>query len=157
MQNQIPLMLNALEQIAPTYKWEHIGTGGGCTAIYGELKNAPKPYTRTILITDGHAEAPQNFGEDATAIYYECEEQVEYRFGKAWTDVQPFFNLLTELAEDIQQWDNEPTPLDKLINNLTEWAEEIGKNKLALMPYVQQAFAEDLRTAIELLETHARG
>ena len=105
-------MLNALEQIAPTYKWEHINTGGNCTAIYGELKNATKTNTRTILITDGQAEAPQHFGEDATAIYYENEEQVEYRANKEWTDIQPFFALLNELAEDIQQWDNEPTPLD---------------------------------------------
>ena len=155
MTAQIDHMINALEHIAPEFRWAHIGTGGGCTAIYGELKNSPKNYGRSILITDGQACAPQDFADDATAIYYENEEQVEYRASKEWTDIQPFFELLTELARDVKEWKNETAPIEQVANRLNELATKLDTDDVVLHANQREQLIDDLKTAVRLLKTHA--
>ena len=146
-------LVSALENILPHYGWEDISTGGGCTAIFGLH---PKTH-RAIMITDGQANSPESFTEDAIAIYWENENMEEGWKAKPWTEPQPFFKLLSELSTDVQTWNEERTPTEELIDRLSEWADDIENEETGRLGiYTRKKFADDLRTAISLINTHTK-
>jgi hypothetical protein len=153
MRNQQELMIDALSKLAPSFKWEHIETGGGCTALLGQSQHHKD---RAIMITDGSAEAPEFFGDVATAIYWENHRGNVYRMAKPWTDVKPFWEMIIEMARDIAAWAEEETPLESLICRLAEWAGDLENGAITYLAGASRAsFIEDLKTATHLLRTHA--
>lgn len=151
MKNPTDTILEALTQIAPTYKWEEISTGGGCTAIWGENPTNKK----VVMITDLGAQSPESFIDDAMAIYYTDNSREEGWKTKPWTDEKPFFELIGELANDLNEWENEETEIEKLNYRLGEFAEELEANQWRLSEFSKLQLIDDLRTAVQLLTTHA--
>jgi hypothetical protein len=145
-------LVKALKEIAPAIYWEDISTGGGCTCIWGHFKNKK---ARVIMITDGDAHSPENFAEESVAIYWENHEMNEH-WSKAWTEPKPFFELLTELKNDLYEWENEETELEKLMYRLGELATELEMDDIVLHPPAREQLIDDLKTAVELLNTHAK-
>ena len=152
MKNNNDHLIKALEEITPVITWEDISTGGGCTCIFGQFKNQKH---RVIMITDGDAHSPESFTEEACAIYWENHEMNEHWNAKAWTEPKPFYELLIELRNDLNEWQNEETELDKMTYRLTEFAEDLERNQLHLSVYAKVQLIEDLRNAVQLLKTHA--
>jgi hypothetical protein len=147
-------MLHALSIKVPEFVWERISTGGGCTAIWG---SDTKGRDRAIMITDGDASEPAGFASPACAIYYEDHERNEMRASKEYTMIGHFWELLDWLVVDVQTWNEEKTPTDRLIDRLTLWAHNIENNAITeLAVYTRTNFADDLRTAIHLINTHAK-
>ena len=147
-------MLHALSIKVPEFTWERINTGGGCTAIWG---SDTKGRDRAIMITDGDASEPAGFASPACAIYYEDHERNEMRASKEYTMIGHFWELLDWLVVDVQTWNEEKTPTDRLIDRLTLWAERFETNTLPeLTIYFRTELADDLHTAIHLINTHAK-
>lgn len=148
-------LVSALDEILPRFGWADISTGGGCSAIWGLH---PKTL-RAIMITDGQANSPESFAEDAIAIYWEDESMEDGWKEKPWTEPQPFFQLLSELFADVQKWNEERTPTEALLDRLSEWADDFEKgiyyhsheDHLKTHP-----LAEDIRTAVSLINTHTK-
>lgn len=152
-EHKTAVLIGALEDILPRFEWEDIPTGGGCTAILGRDNQS----TKRIMITDGDANSPESFAEDAIAIYWENSNLDKGWASKPWTEPQRFFKLLDELCTDVQTWDNERTPTEALIDRLSEWADDIEKEEMGKLGiYMRQNFADDLRTAISLINTHTK-
>jgi hypothetical protein len=146
-------MIDALKKIAPSFAWEHIQTGGGCTAFIGQARFEKN---RAVMITDGSANAPEFFGDVATAIYWENRRENLYRTAKPWTDVKPFWEMMIEMAKDIEAWEDEETPTASLIYRLAEWATEMENEAMTYLAGAgRDSLIEDLKTASHLLRTHA--
>jgi hypothetical protein len=144
-------LIEALTKIAPEFSWQNISTGGGCTAIRGQHSES----IREIMVTDGDANRPGKFTDEAIAIYWEDHKYNQYWASKSWTEPKPFFELLSELKTDVQNWSEETTPREALINRLSEWADDIENEETGRLGlYTRTKFADDLRTAVALIITH---
>jgi hypothetical protein len=154
METENNALVASLAEIIPAFTWEDISTGGGCTAIWGEHPTNG----RVIMITNGDANSPESFNAEAIAIYYEDHADNEHWNAKPWTNPSPFFKLLSEIETDVQNWYEDRTPREALINRLSEWADEFESTAITyLSGESRKKFADDLRTAVYLINTHTKG